>query len=116
CFGKAGADLFGDGHRFGFRRSPALEPGCQRFSVEVLHRDEIPLALLRGSRVDFEDLANVGVADFASVPDLRGKPLPEAGLGTLDSNAAIKSKVESLVDDAHAALSYLAYNSEAAFD
>jgi hypothetical protein len=77
-FGQTGTKLTGYGAGLLFRNRRTLDPLRQRFPYDKLHADEVNLALSRRSRVNFENLAHVRMADLTGIPDLRWKLLAKA--------------------------------------
>jgi hypothetical protein len=102
-----------------FRASPCgtgpRAPLGQGLSIEELHGEEVDFALRRGSGVNLEDFADIGVADGSGVAHFRRKAMAEAGPRTLEGDPSVQPLVHGFVHDAHAAAGHLAHNAEAVF-
>ena len=112
-FGQSGADLARDDAAFGVRQPAAIEARGQCLTIQKLHGEKIDFTAGGGGGVDLENLADIGMADFARVPHLGRQTLAESALGALQRDAASQAFVLGLVNDAHAALRNLPHDAEA---
>ena len=85
----------------------------RRFAFEKFHREEVDVAVPRGSRVNLVDLADVRVTDLAGVANLGRQSLAEIGLGALECDASHELFVDRFVDDPHPAPCNLADDAKA---
>src|SRR5262249_29419726 len=61
-----------------------------------------------------ENLADIGMGDFAGIAHFRRQPLAITRLGAFDRDTAVQLFVYGLIDHAHSTLPYFALDAEAA--
>src|SRR5580700_9367994 len=82
------ADLPPDGASLRFRQRPTAEACRERLTLQKLHGEKVDFSAAGRGRVDLENPAHVGMADFTGEPYFRRQTSAESAPGALERDAA----------------------------